>query len=487
MEVMLAATLGMIVVFACFALFEVMDRAKKIQSDRLEANTEMATAHRVMQQAFRSLLMKDAANVRDDDVKQRIAENLRDAEEHPYARDTDAANARFSLQPDVSALTADGQPTQSLELTLVTPPIHAVSMLSDAEKDEARNLREMLMQRQRQLHLWDDSSSSSSSSKASADAEGKDAASASATDSTKSADAAAADAAAAQREADRAARLEAAAKGLTGKDANPAQLDEVAASRDDMEAPRAPGLRGIFELRPEDDPKVLARLRDAHGPDAPSTAMALWWRQIPVDDGLDGLDDNGNTVDPQLLDLARRARADSPQIKLLTGLSSAHWQVYRRRKMYPKMSAIQAKELPAYVEFQFETIGGRHEDWLFEVAWSYGPDPGTVLANNDILAGPADAVAGAGGVPTLNGLPVNVQNLINQAVAQGTPNGSTPSAGAGGSKGSSIVGNTGSQSSRPVSQTGGGSGGSINVPAGGANGATQAEIDAILRQFGFKR
>jgi hypothetical protein len=489
---MLAAALGLIVIFASLALFEAMDRAKKIQTSRLESNFEMATAHRVIQQALRSLLMSEDKNIRDDDQKDRIAKTLQNAVDHPYERDSDTSKARFSIQPDMGAVTADGRPAQSLELTLVTPPIHAASMLSDADKQEYEELRSLMMERRRQLHLFDDTTSSKSGSSEGKDGSSSSASSSSLSSSSSSKSSADADADA-QRAAARSDRLRAAASGLTGHDSDPVGLDK-AASRE-MEAPRAPGLRGVFELRPEDDPKVLARLRDSGGSDAANGALALWWRQIPVDDGLAGdVDANGNPItDPQLLDMARRSRADSPQIKLLTGLKEAHWQVYLRRKMLPKMSATTAKELPAYVEFKFETVSGRREDWLFEVAWSYGPDPGTIIAANDVLNGAPGALAPGQ-------LPPDLQNLINQAIAQGTPNGAGAN-GSGTGTGSTASGDpskgqtvgsttgTGSQSGgRPVAGTGGTGGGSSGgIPGGGANGATQAEIDAILRQFGLHR
>ena len=40
---------------------------------------------------------------------------------------------------------------------------------------------------------------------------------------------------------------------------------------------------------------------------------------------------------------------------------------------------------------------------------------------------------------------------------------------------------------KPVAQGGGGGGGGGGIPGGGANGVSQAEIDAILRQFGLHR
>ena len=119
--------------------------------------------------------------------------------------------------------------------------------------------------------------------------------------------------------------------------------------------------------------------------------------------GAPGLEDH------QLADLARASRSDLPETKILSGLVDAHWQAYRRRQFVPKMISVNAKELPAYVEFKFETVEGRREDWLFEVAWSYGAEPGTVLAVNDALGAPLDP-------NNPDGIMTAINNAVNSAV-----------------------------------------------------------------------
>jgi len=399
MELVLASVLGILVIIGAFTLFETMDRAKRLQSARLERNVEFALAHKALQQAFRTLLMESANEPKDDELDKSVKDDLDDSFAHPDERREDAADMRFALQPDASKR-ASGGAMQSLDLTLTTPPIHGATLSSSADADESTQLRQLAMERRSGSDVYKPVANSDSGfgSKGSG--------------SRSSSDSSSGDAQA------RADRLRAASAGLTGTAADPGSA--LSAASQDMEAPRAPGVRGAFEFRSEDDPKILAR---AAGGGGGGQLWSLWWKQIPYDDSVDppstgSAEDRAHRL--QLLALARASRTDTPQIKLLSGITDASWQAYRRRRMVPKMAAKFAKELPAYVELKFETVDGRREDWLFEVAWSYGPEPGSEIAANDPLAVPA--LAGAAGDP--NSIAAAVQAALN-AAKNGTPGGST--------------------------------------------------------------
>ncbi len=479
MEVMLAAVLGAMVVGASLAMFSMMDRARKLQNDRLETNTELAFAHKVLQQAFRTLLMENSPEPKDDDLKNKIKQDIDDAaEDKTHERRDDAATMRFALQPDSSKRTYDGSPLQTLDLTLTTPPVHAVSRSLTADEEVNAQLHLLALARNRDTNVWSDRSSTSrlgSSSRLSG----------SSTSGTKSGTKSgsgktSADGSSTSRERNpsatsaRADRLRNGAAGLGGGSAD----DRVSSlANQEIDAPRAPGVRGVFEFRQEDDPKVIARLAASGLQNA--SAWSLWWKQIPPDDDLDippSTDTAGEGANAakdradrlRLIELARASRTDTPEVKLLSGIGSAQWQVYRRRKMVNKMAAAHAKELPAYVNLKFDTIDGRHQDWLFEIAWFYGQEPGTVLAVNDPLGAPFDPSNPDGG--GAGAIAAAVQAALEAAGGGGRGNtGATP---AGGSTGA-IAGANGSGGPRGGFGSGGsGAGAGTGGTSGGAHGGT---------------
>lgn len=485
MEVMLAAILGAMVVGSSLAMFSMMDRARKLQNDRLETNTELAFAHKVLQQAFRTLLMENSPEPKDDELKEKIKKDIDDAAtDQTHERREDTAIQRFALQYDLSKRSYDGSLLQTIDLTLTTPPVHAATRSLTAEEEEDAQLRQLALARSRDTNVWADRNGSSSTSRLGSSSSRLSGSGKSGSDKSGS------DTSSTSRERNpsatsaRADRLRNGAAGLGGGSADD-RISSLASQ--DIEAPRAPGIRGVFEFRQEDDPKVIARLASSGLQNA--NAWSLWWKQIPPDDELDlppapstnTTGDGANAAKDRaerlrLIELARASRTDTPEVKLLSGIGSAQWQVYRRRKMVRKMAAAHAKELPAYVNFKFDTIDGRHQDWLFEVAWSYGQEPGTVLAVNDPLGAPFDpsALDGAG-----DGVAAAVQAAIDAANGGGRGGTGNPVGGSTGSVagagGGTRPGNTGSNGSTgSVAGTGGtgGSGthGSANGPVTGGNG-----------------
>ena len=495
LEVVLAAVLGMLVIAGSLALFSAMDRAKRMQAARLEANVERQLAHRTIQQALRTLVMDSTPEPKDDELKTKIEDDIADAQNGNQERREDTAIMRFAVQYDLSKRTALGEVLQTLDVTVSTPPIHALTRSTDMQRQEDDQLRQLALSRDRSSNIWNSKSVNVglTSGKGSLSSSKSGSSSRERTPESSSA---------------RSDRLRSGAAGLGATDPNEDRINSLASQS--IEPPRAPGVRGIFEFRPEDDAKVLAR-GSANG----GSVWALWWKQLPVeedaDDGLDSDDTSGapaapsatlgkTATDPaassesgklkqdtqrqrerarriQLMELARASRSDMPEIKLLSGVTSAQWQVFRRRKMVSKMAAMHAKELPAYVNFKFETIEGHHDDWLFEVAWSYGQEPGTVMAVNDPLGSPfdpaADALAAAlraateaagGGTPgtTATG---GVTSDGSVASAGGKPAHPIPGGGGGGG---SVTGGNG----RPIVITLPG-GGVITIPAGAVPGGTR--------------
>ncbi len=451
LEVMLAAVLGALVVAASLALFTMMDRARKLQNDRLETNTELAFAHKILQQSFRTLLMESSPEPKDDEMKDKIKKDIDEAGENlSQDRREDTAIQRFALQPDPSKRSYDGTILQTIDLTLTTPPVHAVTRSLTAEEEENAQLRQLALARQRSMSVWSERNSAarSSSRLGSSRLSGSDKSGGSTSDSGKSGSSSSKERNPNATTA-RADRLRNGALGLGG---GPADDRISSLASQDIEPPKAPGVRGVFEFRQEDDPKVLARLASSGIQNA--TAWSLWWKQIPPDEELDlpPTDATGEGANAardraerlHLIELARASRTDTPEVKLLSGIGNAQWQVYRRRKMVSKMAAAHAKELPAYVNFKFDTVDGRHQDWLFEVAWSYGQEPGTVLAVNDPLGAPFDPSnpdgAGDGGIAAAVQAALDAANGGGRG-GTGATGGSTGSiAGAGGPR----PGNTGS-------------------------------------------
>jgi len=409
-----------------------MDRAKAMQADRLETNAELAIAHSTMQRAFRSLIMTDKGELKDDDIKKRIDQDIAGAQASggDFADDATTGGDRFVLQPDAGKR-GDGHAMQTVELTITAPPIHAISAVDSTRAQEEAELKQMSLLRTRDTNPWHASSGNVMEER------------------NRQRDAAKGDTEQdAGRIISRADRLSNASEGLTGKAADSTALSGVAAQA--IDPPRAPGVRGVFELRPDDDPKTRSRL--AKNPDA-TGAWALWWRQEPVQTpdpvplpgatdttskdgskaGKDSKTPTTTTTDrTRSLDAMPGLDGDAPEVKLISGLKDAYWQVYRstrgaagQRQWLPRMRAESAKELPAFIEFKFETIDGRREDWLFEITWTYGPEPGTVLVVNDPLSNP-DANAIAGLSPELNAL---IQQAINSGGGGANTGGGSTTAG----------------------------------------------------------
>ena len=225
------------------------------------------------------------------------------------------------------------------------------------------------------------------------------------------------------------------------------------------ERPRAPGVRAEFILLPDDAaPTTNLQSATATGgkpPKPPSTdpkeqGWTLWYRELPPRNPADDLSPEdraralaGDTsvlsreIDPA--DLAYQVDPSSLRvIRLISGLRACHWQVFRRGQFDDRILALSARELPGYVEFQFETLSGRKEHWMFEVGWSDGDEPGQLVAVADDPLAPAEALTDAGetdenGSTTTNGGSGN-GSTTGGADKPTTGGGNKPTTGGGGSK-----------------------------------------------------
>lgn len=436
---MLAAVLGAIIIFTASGIFAMMNSAKERQAQRLAGNMEFATAHRVIQQALRTLLMSDAPDPRDEELRERIERDIESSSpELVDIPEDDTAAARFTLQPDPTKRDVSGRPLQVLELAVKTAPVLGASRVQDTTDQNRLEIEYLARLRQGDsLLLADRRISASGSSRSSY---------ASLTDDRRSS----------SRSGSRASRTDEQAGGRTGdvndainaatgasRTTDPAERrnrleqlgrsfgsgsdDESARTLEDIlqdseSAARAPGMRGAFEFRPEDDPEVLRRAR-AVGESA-DNLYSLWWREFPVGDGFttEELDN-----DPALAQLARYSSSNTREVKLISGLRQARWQVFRTsrnkqradRVHVDKITATSAKELPAYVELKFETLEGRREHWMFEVSWSTGPEPGSPITDTTAAGALEAQLRNAGGATDDKGNPI----ANNGQGAPGDPNG----------------------------------------------------------------
>ncbi len=398
-EVTLAAVLGLIVILIATGVFRMMDRAKQSQAQRMENNLEFASAHRIIQQSMRTLLMADTPEPRDAELKERIVGDLESATaERENMREESVGFNRFTLQPEPSKLDVYGRPMQTLELALKVPPVRGnVRSLTAAELREREQMMIERFRRGDRMFLSTDARQGSAAAEAAAgsgkaptlqDVAGGRGGKSAIDDALAAADGGRGREAESNRSGrrgedreNRRGRLRETAREFAGREISEDALAGLLQASD-LPA-RAPGVRGVFEFRPEDDPNVLKRAVQAGDPDGGRSLWAMWWREFPA-----GAEEGAGDAD--LAELARYSRSDVREVKLISGLRQARWQVFRtsrgeklERARVSKIAALHAKELPAFVELKFETMEGRQEHWMFEVAWSTGPEPGSLVQGSE--------------------------------------------------------------------------------------------------------
>lgn len=459
LELMLAILLGTIIVFSAGGVFALLNNASRHQEARLARTQEMAVARSTIANALNSLVMAPVQPGPQDAVTKEIEDYVRQAmieeKEGAFTADTDVTDSRFLLQPDITMIGPDGLPTQMLRVTVRSAPI--VGGLTEVGVIDGTYLSEVeiksLLDRGQRVSGYGEgvlgpastgmyadgtyadgvyrSNSSMSGGMAqgmSGSRTGKDA------DPRSPKEKRAAKKAA--KEADAAALGLGASDPAAGGEAAPGapQVLPVGAAAD---APRAPGFRGVFELRPDSESSLLAN--KVVDPTEPET-WSLWWREIPPDvdpatsTPVVGGDEEG--ADAELLALERQSRSEGREIRLISRLTWAEWRVSQENQMVRKANAKTYEKLPAYVEFSFKTIDGRDEHWMFDVSWTSGQEPGTIVRNY------SDPLLGGGGVDVAS----IINDAINRAKAQdgkGGGDGDTPTTIATGPNGSGKPGTNG--------------------------------------------
>jgi Tfp pilus assembly protein PilE len=375
LEVMLAVLIGSMVVIAVSGLFSAMDRSQRRQDARMNESQDFATAQRTISRALRTLVMSNAAQPNEAELMEKIERASKSAADTQEALqvDDDAQTARLSLQHDIRQGRAVGNlRPQVLQVSLQAPPIALPHDARRADRDARGSLRPVRTADERQS----------------------------------------------MRERLRAREERRLGGANPGANLTPAEKDAAGTAApggplpDELgEYTRSPGVRAVFELRP-DEPDI-ARLRAARGQAEPG--WSLWYRELPPrDDG-----DEFDTPRPgeSELDRARRQRersitdgrrgesrldrargrtgasdgtddyllegAPEREVRLMSGLRTAKWTVFRREERGQKIAAVWASELPAYIEFEVEALSGRREKWMFEVGWRDGPEPGARITGGE--------------------------------------------------------------------------------------------------------
>jgi type II secretory pathway component PulJ len=463
LETVLAAVLGALVIIASMALFRVLERSDKRSIAQLEQNNEFAMAHKTIARAMSMLLMSDEPAPNEREIDEFLAKdderNSADRAEEP---DEDAATTRLAIQPDIDNPTVmlvgvEGRQRrvrgQQVRVTLRDTPVLDSGEKSPEQAFAERVRKErILMRAQERLgKRFGGGAKAGASDRTPTEREARSARRESGQGGGEGSLDSAMDA------IDRATGQSRSSgsrerRRLSLRDRNPGsdRSDLTASERldlEDEERPRAPGVRGVFELLP-DTQEVAGGINltgrsvrtVAVDPGGPPT-FSLWWRELPPievnagsdptllsgeemdEDGSDnsgaalsesrtrdrssrsdregrsasdrardrrggGLD--GATIDRQIARLASASQGTGKRVRLLSGLTTCHWTAFRGRKERDKITAKFDRHLPAFIELEIVTAAGRRENWIFDVGWTNGPEPGSVLPEQpDALNNPA--------------------------------------------------------------------------------------------------
>lgn len=441
-EVTLAVLLSSMVIIASLSLFATLEGSQKRHEIRMERALEMAGAQAAMRRALSSLVMSDEQEPGEGEVERLRENDRRRAEgETEHSFEITSLQSRFSLQPqdaENGGMSIDGIPLQRLQLAVRTPPV-AGGGATDGETEELMidsrgrqmsgdEIRAMKREKQKlgglagiaerrasriaatnsrtaavretgtssggfttavgELERMSIERSEVASTKGRVTPGGGGGGGGGGADTGRAGGISAGDAAAAA----------AAAADAAGGGSSIPGLEDL------TDPALAPGLRGVFEILPDVSSKrpgesIVGTPVSEHE----EAGLALWWRELRPINAMAGTNQHDQAAVNLRADELRRAEyagAQATRIKLLGGLKAAEWRVLRSNREYRKMSARWAGELPAHVEFRFETLAGSREDWMFEVAWSNGPEPGAPLSGGTGVGG-----TGVGGVPLMPSSP----------------------------------------------------------------------------------
>lgn len=396
LEVTLAAVLGAMIVFSCLALFGAIERAQRRHELRVAQTNDFTRAYQVIERSFRLLVMAEQDNATDADTERRIERDLERSrgtilEDEPLENQT----TRFELEPDnlpelgarigstagrggsfggLGLMEYENQQVspQVLRLALRAPPV-AGGFASQNTNTESGVMLQVVDERERAREALERSRAQRAAERQTRRTEGSSRARSTASDPQ--------------------------IIGGAGDVVVAAGETEEEFDASDINRPRAPGVRAEFILLPDGSaPTSSLQAATATGsqparPDpSAQPGWTLWYREMPPRSAAFDLTPDeraralaGDTsflstdVDPA--DLALDVDPASLRVvRLVSGLKTCHWRVFRRGEFSSRITAVSARELPAYVELSLETVGGRREKWMFEVGWSQGPEPGQLLA-----------------------------------------------------------------------------------------------------------
>ena len=136
-EVLLAATLGGVVVLSALGVAMAMQRSEQRLGDRGAAVAELATLHGVVQKALLNIVATDAARPVGNTAGDADSVNL----DLTQQETTELERPRIILGPDPSLVSRGREPIQSLEIVLRTPPA-AFSLAQTITEEEAIAIEE---------------------------------------------------------------------------------------------------------------------------------------------------------------------------------------------------------------------------------------------------------------------------------------------------------------------------------------------------------
>ena len=350
LEMLLAASIGAVIMIACVGVFFVLERSDRALSLRAEQTSDLQRTRLVMARTFGRLLLSDAprprsaANLSEPNrtaaetaAAAAAAANLAPPASPPPPRLVLAADARLAGRRMTRRVTADTESgdaiaPQRLELVLSESPVPTTR----ADPFLAARLAASTDERGRRAER---------------------------------------DAAAKATAAVPAPPSDGAAEGDPDAAEEAALPPGDAAAQDEGSPVRA--LRGVFEFRPQ-----RRMLRVGADADAlPAESWELWWRPLPR------LGSEGHEPGP--------SRAEGEPYLVASNLRYARWRVFDDRVRKDAVEVTWTHQLPAYVELEAETAAGLAVNWMFEVGFASGPETPRVRT----IAPPNVEVPGPDGRP----------------------------------------------------------------------------------------
>ncbi|HEX8878123.1 MAG TPA: hypothetical protein VF777_15350 [Phycisphaerales bacterium] len=402
LEVVLATSMGAMVIVVALALMQSMERLEKPLGVRQQELADLHRARLVMQRAIAGLVMSDTPapvnpnarrNSNQTTTGDEAAKSAFEAAEEQFKSRNPRPPARLLLEPDTSAelramlidvgLPADeAQKLQRLEVVIDSPPIAPQfrAELVDAMAANATALS---------------ATTASSGSSTSGDASTTGLSRAAAARSQRSASLRERFGAASARiEGDTSTAASGLAAGLdsglssgsgdasatSGSGRGSRMSDRAAALLGGGDSAKQGALRGCFEIRP----MLTADAALARAEGKP-VLYELWWRPMPAavevqrrasspGTSLSSQPDNPETEGTPKITDPRQLYAWGEPVLLADNLVKCNWQLYSEGQRRRAHHAVWEKELPAYVEFEIQTKTGLYANWMFEIGWTKGPE-----------------------------------------------------------------------------------------------------------------